>query len=141
MQFKTAFSDKVRYQTAFSDDSFVQQAAKDECDINNIMSKWQKTGLVSHVSSKSASYDSLIDADSYHNAMNQVIAADDAFNALPSVLRSKFDNDPIKFLSFVDSHNEGELIDFGLSKDSKSSLSSAGDSLDNSSDGSPTEDA
>ena len=51
--------------------------------------------------------------------MNQIIAAQEAFNSLPSDIRKKFDNDPAEFLEFVsDEKNNDEMIQMGLKEES-----------------------
>ena len=47
--------------------------------------------------------------------MDQINRSKAVFEALPSVLRKRFDNDPAKFLDFVqDSNNSKELVEMGL---------------------------
>ena len=47
--------------------------------------------------------------------MNIVLKADEMFNDLPSRARRHFDNDPAKFLDFVqDPKNHEQLVDLGL---------------------------
>lgn len=96
--------------------SVTQQHFKDECDINNIMAQYEATGLL-RVSSNYATgrYADLADVEDYHTSLNKVIAAQEAFDDLPSALRSRFDNDPAKFLEFVtDNKNADELVSLGL---------------------------
>lgn len=56
----------------------------------------------------------------YQDALNQVMAAEEAFDALPAKLRARFDNEPAKLLSFCeDSVNRDEMIQLGLIEPSK----------------------
>lgn len=113
--FKTAFGPRQRVAINFEGPSRTKQSFRDECDINNIMRKWQKTGLVTHVSKYQGDYSDLTNVQSYHESCNQVLAAQEAFASLPSSLRSRFQNDPGQFLEFVGNDaNRDEAIKLGL---------------------------
>jgi len=97
--------------------SMTKQSFLAECDINNIMKQFQKTGMLSHVSAKAQSgiYADLPDEVDFQTAMNTVMAGEDAFASLPSKLRTRFGNDPAEFLAFVsDPANAEELVELGL---------------------------
>lgn len=96
-------------------ESQVQQNAKDECDINNIVKKRETTGLITHISSRPARYGNFITAHDFKSAMDQIIEAQDTFDMLPSEVRKRFANDPAQFLEFAqDPANEAELQKMGL---------------------------
>lgn len=95
--------------------SKTKQSMKAECDINNIMAKYQKSGLVTHVNERQGTYDDFISAPDYHTAMNQICAANESFESLPSGIRNRFHNDPALFLEFVqDPAHQDELVRMGL---------------------------
>lgn len=95
--------------------SLTQQHMKDECDINRILKKYQKDGILRHVSRFGGRYEDLPDSIDYQESLNAVMAAEAAFLSLPSSVRSRFENDPGRFLAFVgDPANENEMIDLGL---------------------------
>lgn len=95
--------------------SLAKQSFRDECDINTIMAKYQKTGLIDHVNQFRGDYADLPSSMDYHEALSRQIEAKEAFESLPSGIRTKFDNDPGKFLAFVeDDNNEDELVEMGL---------------------------
>lgn len=96
-------------------ESRTKQSFRDECDINNVMKKWEKTGLITSVNRISAQYIDLSDTPTYQEAQNVVLAADTMFNALPAQLRGRFRNNPAEFLSFMDDgRNTQEIADLGL---------------------------
>lgn len=104
-----------RVQKIFTKPSKTQQSAKNETDINLIMAKYQKTGLVTHVSSLQKTFADVSHSYSYHDIKNAQIAADQAFLALPSSIRARFANDPGNLLNFLqDSNNRDEAIRLGL---------------------------
>lgn len=96
-------------------ETITQQHFKKECDINNILAKYQKTGLVSHVSKYRGVYSDLSEPVDYQTALNVVIAAQESFDSLPSSLRKRFNNNPQEFLVFVDDPvNVDEMRSLGL---------------------------
>ncbi len=99
----------------FNEPSLTQQNFAAESDINNILSNWEKNGVVSHLNPLPPQYGDLIDVEDYHSSMNRIVAAREAFDALPSVVRDRFANDPANFLSFVqDPSNVDEMVKLGL---------------------------
>ncbi len=106
-----------RITKTFSLPSRAKQSFAEECDINNIMSKFNKTGILEHENKRTPQYGDLMPFDDYHAALNQTIEAQDAFDALPSDLRSRFNNEPGEFLKFVDNpENTEEMVELGLSE-------------------------
>lgn len=95
--------------------SLTQQHMKDECDINRILKKYQKDGILRHVARFGGRYEDLPDNIDYQESLNAVMAAEQAFLSLPSSVRGRFENDPGRFLAFVgDPANENEMIELGL---------------------------
>lgn len=98
--------------------SRTKQANSAECDINNIMTRFEKTGIIDHVNRFPGGYGDYTGAPSdYHEAMDQVVSAQAMFLTLPARVRARFGNDPGAFLDFVaDPANEAELVKMGLAK-------------------------
>lgn len=98
--------------------SLTKQSFVQECDINSIMKKFLKTGLVEHVNRYNGNYGDFTELPvDYQEAMNIVLRADEVFMSLPAGIRSRFGNDPQGFLQFVsDPKNEREMIELGLAK-------------------------
>lgn len=91
-----------------------KQSFKNECDINQIMAKYQKTGAIAHCNKHEAQYGFASGAD-YQESINLVMEAQKMFDDLPSSLRKKFGNDPENYLDFVqDPANISEMIELGL---------------------------
>lgn len=89
--------------TTFQGKSKTKQSFKDECDVNNIVKRHYSPGGEFDVVKFSEAIVELPDNLNYHEALNQVIAADQAFLELPSEIRSVHENDPGKFLAFMES--------------------------------------
>lgn len=99
----------------FPKDSRTKQSFKQECDINTIMAKYEKTGVIEHTKSFAGHYGDFSDIKSYQEALDAVIAAEEMFMGLPAQARAKFANDPGKFLDFVeDPSNVEEMGRLGL---------------------------
>lgn len=97
-------------------DGMTKQSFKDECDINSIVKKALKNGLLPD-GNLNPIYGDFSDVKDYQEGLNVVLRAETQFNSLPAHVRSKFDNDPAKFLEFVgDPKNVKEMIDLGLAK-------------------------
>lgn len=106
-----------RLYAPISGPSRTKQSFKDECDINNILKKFQKTGLLTHVAQYQGQYQDLPSDLDFQASINQVLAAQAAFSSLPSSIRARFENDPARFLEFVGNPaNEKEMVEMGLAK-------------------------
>lgn len=113
--FKTAYGDRKRVSLEAGEATMTQQQFKKECDINNILKKYQKTGLIEHVQQFNGQYADLSEPCDYQTALNVVIEAQAAFDSLPSSIRKRFSNSPQEFLEFVnDPSNLEEGIKLGI---------------------------
>lgn len=96
------------------DHSQVQKDMQDETDIKNILEKYGRTGILPVVANPGM-YDDFSDVPDYQEAQNQIRKADEAFAALPSKIREKFENDPAKMIQYLnDESNIEESIKLGL---------------------------
>lgn len=108
--------DAVSDETGFKceEPSLAQQNFKEECDINYIMERFGVTGELP-AGVRMPSYGDFSGIFDYHSAMNAVVQAQEAFNALPAELRARFDNDPAAFVDFCsDDANREEAVKLGL---------------------------
>lgn len=113
----SAYNNQGRFKTKIEGPTKTQQNFKKECDINNILKKYRKTGLLEHVNQYAGKYEDLSEPTDYQTALNIVISAQASFDSLPSDLRRKFDNDPGKFLDFATNPDNYESMkDLGLTK-------------------------
>lgn len=90
--------------------SMTQQQFKDDADINNIIARYEVTGmLVDPLTpvSRTPQFGDFSDMPSYQEAQNVLVAAQNAFMDLPSDIREQFGNDPAKYFDFVQSLKEG----------------------------------
>lgn len=95
--------------------SRAKQQFKEECDINTLMKKYEKSGVISHLARSQPWYGDVSEMVDYHTAAGVVLAAEDAFSSLPASLRARFQNDAGQFMDFVvDPRNREELEKMGL---------------------------
>lgn len=101
--------------------SMTKQAEAEACDINNIMKRYEQTGLLPQLSEKIAQYGEFADVPTYMESMAVVAQASNAFAELPADTRAFFHNDPSRFLDYMDKAPNDEkkfekLIELGLMK-------------------------
>lgn len=106
---------RTRYPQNTTGPSLTKQSFRDESNMNIILAKYAKTGLLEHVKQYEGHYDNVLGAEDYHTSMNRILEADAAFASLPSGIRSKFHNDPGEFLEFAtEPKNREEMYELGL---------------------------
>lgn len=92
-----------------------KQYPKDECDINNILSQYKKTGIINHINSNRGEYIDLPSSPDYQSALNLALEAQNAFSTLPAVVRERFRNDPKYLLAALQDLNmRPELEQLGI---------------------------
>jgi phage internal scaffolding protein len=96
------------------DDSLTQQQFKEESDINTIVDRFLKSGVLPTAASmpQYVDYEGVFD---FQSAMNVVKAADDNFMRLDAKVRARFNNSPQAFLEFFSNpDNAEEAVRLGL---------------------------
>lgn len=101
--------------------SMTKQSFKDECDINNIVKRFEATGQIDHINQAAARgvYQDLPEALDLQRGLNIIAQAEEAFMALPADARAAFDNDPVKFVAAAynpSEENQKLFIRLGLAK-------------------------
>lgn len=93
-----------------------KQAPRDECDLNKVVERYTRTGLLP-AGSGVGRYLDVSNVGSYLDAMLTVKSAEEAFASLPSRVRDRFRNSPEAMVRFVlDKANEVEARELGLLK-------------------------
>lgn len=109
------FGDRNRTKTVVGAVSLTQQNMAQETDVNAIMAKYEKHGILTHVARYAGQYGDFSGVPDYKTGLELVMAADEMFSSLPARIRERFGNDPAKFIEFAtDSKNQEELIKMGL---------------------------
>lgn len=104
--------DRVKYTSNLP--SRTKQSFADESNINTILRKYHQTGFFPYYD-KPQLYGDFTNIHDYHTAHNKLIEANNAFNALPSNIRKRFENSPAQFLEFIaEPSNHDEMVELGL---------------------------
>lgn len=96
------------------DPTLTQQHFKDDSDINTIVERFHITGELPQNIRMPSSYD-FAGVFDFQSAMDTMNAARKAFQAMPAIVRARFDNDPAEFVQFCDDpQNLEEALKLGL---------------------------
>lgn len=108
-----------RVQTIIEGPSLTKQEFVMAANINNILEKYKKRGLLDMIMKPGFSFtDQIADLSNlpdYQTAMNVIAQANEMFSKVPAKLRKRFDNDPAQFADFcTNPENAEELVKLGL---------------------------
>lgn len=96
------------------DPSLAVQSQREDADINTIVKRFGLTGQLPQNVRVPIDLD-FVDVIDYHTALNQLKAADAAFNAMPAAVRARFGNNAGDFVDFCsDPRNAKEMKELGL---------------------------
>lgn len=110
----SAYVLKPRHQIFFEGPGRTKQSFKAESDINNIMARYLKTGVLEFTQKNEPRYGDVTGFE-YQSAMQIVANAKSMFNELPAELRRRFQNEPAQLLAFVQNEaNRVEAEEMGL---------------------------
>jgi phage internal scaffolding protein len=106
----------VRSSIDFTDDpGLTLQAHKDECEVMNILAKYDPSMTQEVMANANFGY---ADSITFFEAQNTLAQAKESFAALPSKIRNKFENDPGQLLDFLsEPANQAEAFKLGLIDD------------------------
>lgn len=106
---------RVRVRTLNTEPSRTQEQFAEECDVNHIISRYKKTGEITHRARKAGVYADISEISDYHTMVNRVADAQKAFYTLSAEVRRRFNDDPGALIEFLqDSNNREEAIKLGL---------------------------
>lgn len=75
-----------------------KQAEKDSADVNKLVDRWRKTGVLPHASNRQPHYGDFTGRDDFHGMMTRVREAERQFFDLPSRIRDYCGNDAAEYL-------------------------------------------
>lgn len=93
----------------YADDGRTHQSFKDECDINSILTRYQRTGMIEHVNKRRPVYGDVTSMD-FKEAMDTVRRTEELFSELPSNVREYFNQDPGQFLDWAQDPQNAETL-------------------------------
>lgn len=99
------------------EESLTRQEFAEECDLNALMARYQRTGLMPQHPDAKPFYGDFADLPDYMEAQRILMEADSAFEALPAHVRREFDNDPARFVAFAtDPDNLDKMREWGFAE-------------------------
>lgn len=91
-----------------------EQEHQKECDVNEIIKKYQREKVIEHVSHFNAFYGDM-SGDDFRSSIEKMQNCRNHFQELPSEIRRRFDNSPEHLLRFMENpQNREEGIRIGL---------------------------
>jgi len=89
---RSAYSERLRVQLHMAEGEVTrtQQHFKEACDINNIVARFDKTGLVHHLAGGVPRYADVSQVPDFKTAMDQITMVGQYFEQLPGELREHF---------------------------------------------------
>lgn len=91
------------------DPSLAQQHMRDDCDINTIVDRYLKQGVVPQIPLP-PQQEEFAEIFDFQTAMNTIAAAQQSFSKLDAKIRKRFGNDPAEFVAFcAEQTEEGTL--------------------------------
>lgn len=114
---KDAEGNMVRRRVRFfsSKPSLTKQSMKAECDINNIMKRFERTKVVTHLNQRQAYFADVSEVPDFATALRVVEDAERMFLSLPAAIRKEFDNDATKYVQFCsDPANLPRMQELGI---------------------------
>lgn len=94
-----------------------KQEFRDECDLNVLMKRYERTGVLPNARVGAPQYVDCTVFQDFQSSMQIVHDAERMFMALPARVRLEFENDPSRFVEFCsDPANKDRLIELGLAQ-------------------------
>lgn len=98
---------RVRTPHPVGGETMTEQHHEKACNINSIMAKYAKTGLIDHVNRHKGTYGDVTGAD-FKAAQDLIAEQKTIFYELPAKVRAELDHDPANYLELVMTE-EGQL--------------------------------
>lgn len=97
------------------DELLTVQADTDQADINKIIARFEKAGMMDQLNKGEPFYGDVSDFDGLQDAYIKVQEAEKLFMKMDARIRSRFDNDAVKLVRFLeDERNYDEAVVLGI---------------------------
>lgn len=105
---------KLMVESVPQGESLTQQQFKEDCDVNVIMERYMRTGVMPNTVAPMIEGD-FSNLPSYQEALHTIMAAEEMFMEIPAKVRLRFENDPQKLMDYLnDPANDDEAVSLGL---------------------------
>lgn len=84
-----------------SKDGRTRQEYADDCDINILLARYEKTGIFTEFNRMEPQYLDVSNVPDLQESLALIAQAERAFMTLPAAVRKEFDNDAVKFVEFA----------------------------------------
>lgn len=106
---------RIRVSIANHEPSLTQQSDQKQTDIHYIMKKFERTGVLDHNTKHEGTYGDHGSMPDYVAAHQMIADAKTMFETVPATIRAKHDNDPAKFLDWINNEkNREEILESGF---------------------------
>lgn len=114
--FATHYENRVKATIDCSDEpSRTLQSDAESSDINNILKRYEKTGMLPELIKENPQYGDFSEVPDYQTALEIVTKSHEQFAALDGRVRAQFKNDPAEFLAFATNpDNMEQMVNMGL---------------------------
>lgn len=114
MAFQKAYGTKITPKTINTEPSMTKQSLAENLDVNNIIRRYNKTGVLQKMTDFEGLYGQFDDID-LREAIEKVEAAKNVFMEVPSQIRNLFENNAGSFIDYATNPaNIQQLRDWGL---------------------------
>ena len=115
---RNLYTGRKKVVTVNKEKTRTQQQFADSQNINNIMGKFKRTGILGNplqAGQRNAQFGDFSSGADFLEAQNTIIRAQESFMDLPSSIRKRFSNNPAELLTFLnDEKNLEEAQQLGL---------------------------
>lgn len=107
---------KVRPKQSFKNSiKLTEQHHGESVKIQNILSNYERTGLITHINRREPIFADWTSAPDYYHAQKIIADANSMFEQVPAQIRAQFANDPAQFLDFIQNpENKQAMEDLGI---------------------------
>jgi len=102
--------ERKRVQITFRGVGRTKQSFAKECDINNIMKRYEKDGIVNHFNKYGGMYGDFTGITDYASAVERIERMQEDFMRLPASVRERFANDPGQLVSAAEQLSEEDFM-------------------------------
>jgi phage internal scaffolding protein len=115
MEFRSAYGEKIKVQIECEYPGKTIQSMKDSTDVNRIVDRFTKTGVLQHVNKIQGIFGDVSEIGAMQDVIKRQMEAEAAFLQLPAKVRAKFENEPENLLLWIsDEDNYKEAVSLGL---------------------------
>jgi len=114
-RFIVPYASRNRVSTPIVGESLTKQAHRDDCDVNNIVRRWQQTEVDPRDPKRQGQYLDVSSIPDYADSVLRLNAAYDIFGSLDAKTRKSFNNSLGEFINYAnDPNNVDSLVKMGV---------------------------